>query len=110
MTVYISHEMRGKVTSNALEFGPLQVIVPAEQQLTENPMAKASIIDLIESTLSHYNDDDYLLLSGDPACIAVCFAVASLNNNGRVKVLKWDRLTDCSYPVNLKLDMGESDE
>lgn len=105
MTVYITHEMRGKDLSNALDFGPLQVILPAEMQITESPGGKKTIIDMIETTLSAYTDDDYLLLSGDPACIAVSFTVAALNNDGSVKILKWDRQSGCYYPVSLQIEM-----
>ena len=111
MTVYITHEMRGKDLSNALDFGPLQVVLPAEKQLTDNPNQKIEIINLIEDTLKDYGDNDFLLLSGDPACIAVCFTVAALNNGGTVSILKWDRMRECYYPVVLKIDLGnESNE
>ena len=111
MTVYITHEMRGKDLSNALDFGPLQVVVPSEKQITDNPTTKNSLINMIEETLHDFSDRDYLLLSGDPACIAICFTVAVLNNNGRVKILKWDRLQEVYYPVDLFIDIGnESDE
>jgi hypothetical protein len=109
MTVFITHEMRGKDLSNALDFGPLQVILPAELQFTENSKSKQEIIDLIEEVLNGFSDSDYLLLSGDPACIGVCFAVAALNNDGAVKVLKWDRQMGCYYAVTIGIDMeGES--
>ena len=110
MTVFITHEMRGKDLSNALDFGPLQVILPTELQFTENSKSKKDIIDLIEEILKGFSDSDYLLLSGDPACIGVCFAVAALNNNGSVNVLKWDRQMGCYYAVALRIEMeGESD-
>ena len=111
MTVFITHEMRGKDLSNALDFGPLQVVLPSENQITDNPITKNSIINLIEETLRDFSDLDYLLLSGDPACIAVCFTVAVLNNGGGVKILKWDRLQEVYYSVDLFIDIGsESDE
>ena len=111
MTVFITHEMRGKDLSNALDFGSLQVILPAEIQLNENPTSKKATIDMIETLLEGFSDEDYLLLSGDPACIGICFAVAALNNDGTVKVLKWDRQMGCYYPVSIKIDMeGESNE
>lgn len=110
MTVFITHEMRGKDLSNALDFGSLQVILPAEIQFTDNTKSKKEIIDLIEELLKSFSDSDYLLLSGDPACIGVCFTVAALNNNGSVRVLKWDRQMGCYYSVALAIEMeGESD-
>jgi hypothetical protein len=103
--------MRGKDLSNALDFGPLQVVLPSENQITDNRNMKSSIVNLIEETLKDFSDLDYLLLSGDPACIAVCFTVAALNNGGKVKILKWDRLQEAYYSVDLLIEMGnESDE
>jgi hypothetical protein len=105
MTVYITHEMRGKDLSNALDFGPLQVIIQAEMQITEGPGSKKTIINMIETALESFGKDDYLLLSGDPACIAVSFTVAALNNDGSVNILKWDRQSGCYYPVSLQIEM-----
>jgi hypothetical protein len=111
MTVFITHEMRGRDISNALEYGALKVILPAEIQVIENPIQKKMVVDIIEESLKDFNDDDYLLLSGDPACIGICFGVAALNNNGRVKLLKWDRHEEAYLPLDIKLEIGpESDE
>jgi len=111
MTVYITHEMRGRNISNALEYGVLKVILPAEMQVIENPIQKKIIIEMIEEILKDFNDDDYLLLSGDPACIGICFGVAALNNNGKVKLLKWDRHEEAYLPLDIKLEIGsESDD
>lgn len=111
MTVYITHEMRGRDISNALEYGALKVILPAEIQVIDNPIQKKIVVDMIEESLKDFNDNDYLLLSGDPACIGICFGVAALNNNGRVKMLKWDRHEEAYIPLDLKLEIGaESDE
>jgi hypothetical protein len=103
--------MRGKDLSNALDFGPLQVVLPSENQITDNRSMKTAIVNSIEESLKDFSDLDYLLLSGDPACIAVCFTVAALNNGGKVKILKWDRLREVYYPVDLLIDIGiENDE
>jgi len=106
MTVFITHEMRGKDLSNALDFGALQVVLPSENQITDNRNQKSLIIETIEDVLKDFCDKDYLLLSGDPACIAVCFTIAALNNGGQVSILKWDRLRECYYPVELKIEIG----
>jgi len=111
MTVYITHEMRGRDISNALEYGALKVILPAEIQVIDNPTQKKIVVDLIEETPKDFGDNDYLLLSGDPACIGICFGVAALNNNGRVKMLKWDRHEEAYFPLDITLEIGsEGDE
>jgi hypothetical protein len=111
MTVYITHEMRGRDISNALEYGPLKVVLPAEIQVIDNHIQKKMVIDMIEDTLKDFNDDDYLLLSGDPACIGICVGVAALNNNGRIKMLKWDRHEERYLSLDVTIEIGaESDE
>lgn len=107
MTVFITHELRGRDLSNVFEFGDVQVVVPSELQINERGSHQETIIDMIEDALMNFNNQDYLLLSGDPALIAICFTVAALNNNGQVTVLKWDRITERYYPVSINLDVGE---
>lgn len=111
MTVFITHEMRGRDISNALEYGAVRVVLPSEIQVIDSPIQKKMVIDMIEDSLKDFNDDDYLLLSGDPACIGICVGVAALNNNGRVKMLKWDRHEEAYFALDIKLEIGaESDE
>jgi hypothetical protein len=110
MTVYITHEMRGRDISTALEYGAVKVVLPIECQITDNPTQKGVAIEIVEDTLRDFNDEDYLLLAGDPACIAICFTIAALNNNGHVRILKWDRLRESYYPVEIQIEIGESDD
>ena len=107
MTVFITNEIRRRDVSEAFEYGPLQVIVPSELQVTAHEGKKEKIVLMIEEALENFNDNDYLLLSGDPVCIGICFTVAALNNKGRVKALKWDRIEERYFPVNIKIDTGE---
>jgi hypothetical protein len=44
----------------------------------------------LQQTLKDFNDNDYLLLIGDPAIIALAGAIVSDINNRKFKVLKWD--------------------
>jgi hypothetical protein len=54
-------------------------------------------------------DEDYLLMVGDPAAIAAAGAVACMMNNGRMKLLKWDRQEMRYYVVEFDL-MRRSDD
>ncbi len=58
--------------------------------------------------LIDFNDDDYLLLVGDPAAIGLCCAVAAAIN-GRFTVLKWDRQEMTYYPVSFDIRGGSQD-
>ena len=53
--------------------------------------------------LRNFNDDDYLLLIGDPAAIGVACSIAAFNNRGRYSILKWDRQEGVYYPVDIDL-------
>mgnify|MGYP000622126402 CR=1 FL=1 len=57
----------------------------------------------IKQELKEFSDDDYLLLIGDPAIIAVCGAIAAKNNRGKFKVLKWDRNDKRYYDLEIDL-------
>ena len=61
--------------------------------------------------VNDFSDDDYLLLMGDPSAIGIACAVASSNNRGRFKCLKWDKREYKYYPVEVNLyEKGEIDE
>ncbi len=107
MTVYITNEIRRRDVSEAFEFGSLQVVIPSDMQVTANEDKKERVVMMIEDALETFSDNDYLLLSGDPVCIGICFTVAALNNKGKVKALKWDRIEEKYYPVSVKIDIGE---
>ena len=63
----------------------------------------------IDTKLSNFNDEDYLLLIGDPIIIGIAIAMAGKWNQGRVKVLKWDRQEHVYYPVSLNFfEKGDS--
>ena len=60
--------------------------------------------------VNDFSDDDYLLLIGDPAMIGVACSVASYNNRGKYKVLKYDRRTYTYYPIQIDLNERNSYE
>ena len=57
----------------------------------------------LKKELSTFNDDDYLLLMGDPAIIALAGAVVSEMNRGKFKILKWDRDEKRYYDIEIDL-------
>ena len=57
----------------------------------------------LKKELSTFCDDDYLLLIGDPAIIALAGAVVSEMNRGKFKVLKWDRDEKRYYDIEIDL-------
>ena len=100
MTVYITQEVRGRDLSDALEFGDLDILIPAKEQVA---LSAIPTLRRMERKLVKFTSDDYLMLSGDPVCIGIACALAAVANNGRFKVLKWDRLEERYYPIEVDL-------
>jgi len=71
----------------AAAYGELVQLLPPGRLM----LAPAPTVARIRSGLSSFSDEDYLLPVGDQAAIAAASAVAAAHNNGRFKVLKWDR-------------------
>jgi len=73
--------------SSAEKYGELRMLLQPGQMLAAVPAVR-----VLRRALQGFNDDDYLLLSGDPAAVAAACVVAAQRNNGRVKLLRWDRV------------------
>ena len=99
MTVYIPQVMDYNVRS-AEKFGDLKVMLPDNKQMI---LSSGPLTFKLQQELKNFNDNDYLLLIGDPAIIAVAGAIAADNNNGRFKVLKWDRNEMKYYDIEIDL-------
>ena len=99
MTVFIPQVMDYNVRS-AEKFGDLKIMLPDRKQMV---LATGPISQKLRQELKDFNDDDYLLLIGDPAIIAVCGALAAKVNNGKFKVLKWDRNEKKYYDLEIDL-------
>ena len=100
MTVFITQEVRGRDLSDALAFGDLDILIPAKEQVALSAMPT---LRRMERKLVRFTSNDYLMLSGDPVCIGIACALAAAANNGRFKVLKWDRLEERYYPIEVDL-------
>ena len=99
MTVYVLQEM-GRNTRSAEKFGDLKVCLPDNRQMV---LSSGPLTFKLKQELKDFNDDDYLLLIGDPAIIAVAGAIAADVNNGRFKILKWDRNEMKYYDIEIDL-------
>ena len=100
-TVYIVQKPDEKKNIlSAKDFGEFKFILPEKPNLMWNPQETISII---KDDLRFFNDNDHLLLIGDPAVIGICTAVAADYNCGRVKFLKWDNREFKYYPVEVEL-------
>jgi hypothetical protein len=103
--VYVVQEAPGRNLLPAAEYGKVEVLLPPGN------VAYSSVptVRRLRDKLKDFCDEDYLLLMGDPAAIAMAGAVASDNNRGRIKLLKWDRQEMKYYVVNVNLYGGNND-
>ena len=99
MTVYVLQEM-GRNIRSAEKFGDLKIVLPDNRQIV---LSSGPLTHKLTKELSTFNDDDYLLLIGDPAIIALAGAIASKMNGGRFKVLKWDRDEKRYYDIEIDI-------
>jgi len=106
--VYVTQENPKVNILSAGRFGELELLVQPGRQIT---LSSAPVVRLLNNKLKNFNDDDFILPMGDPVAIAIASMVASSVNNGKVKMLKWDRENQCYYSVLIDLyRKGESNE
>lgn len=101
MTVYVVQEPdSSKNILSASDFGALEFILPARENMMFSPVPT---ITRIKKALKEFNDEDFLLLIGDPAAIGVAVHIALQNNRQKAKLLKWDRREYRYYPVEVTI-------
>ena len=61
--------------------------------------------------LRNFDDNDHLLMMGDPAAMGIACCIASDMNRGKFKILKWDKVQKRYYSVSVNInEKGEIDE
>lgn len=94
---YFDRERRGWVNkydiSAAAEYGELVFLLNPGNIYRDK---LASAIALLHRELADYGPEDHILAIGDPVAIAATVMVASLQNGGKVSLLKFDRM-DAKY-------------
>lgn len=100
MTVYVPQmPMRFNDLTKELEplfnLGPAAVLGEIEYIFPTNDknamLLPQQAVNKARHALRNYSDEDYILPVGDPAAIGMVAATAAYFNNGRIKMLKWDR-------------------
>lgn len=105
--VYVISETTQHNISSALDFGQIKTLLPPGSQVSFSP---APTVRRLQRGLEKFSDDDYLLCIGDPTAIGIACAVAASRNNGRFKVLKWDKHEKRYIPIAIDLfQKGEFD-
>ena len=113
--VYVVQEIagtkEGKPKINimgAATYGTFKFLLPELSQIIFSP---GPLIYKLRQALKDFTENDYLLLTGDPAIIGVACSLASEMTNGKYKLLKWDRQERKYYPIEINLhEKGKMNE
>ena len=104
-----TREGRPKINiMGAQKYGDIKVLLKEDSQIIFSP---GPIIFSLRTKLKNFTQEDYLLLTGDPAIIGVACSVVSDITNGKYNLLKWDKQERQYYPIEINLyEKGEINE
>jgi len=105
--VYVIQEIPGTQAGNpkiniigASQYGKFKFLLPEFSQIIFSP---GPLIFKLKKALRDFKEEDYLLLTGDPAIIGVACSIVSDNTNGKYNLLKWDKQERKYYPISINL-------
>ena len=113
--VYVLQEVPGTQSGKpkinimgASKYGEFKFLLPEFSQIIFSP---GPLIFKLRKALKDFKEEDYLLLTGDPAIIGVACSIVSDLTNGKYQLLKWDKQERRYYPIKINLhEKGEIDE
>ena len=107
-TVFLIQENPYINVLSAQEYGDIVLLFESGQQIMFSPQPA---IKKLRRKLKDFDDNDYLLMMGDPAAMGIACCVASDINRGRFKILKWDKIQKRYYSVAVNIyEKGEIDD
>jgi len=112
--VYVIQHIAGTQAGNpkiniigAQKYGKFKFLLPEFSQMIFSP---GPLVYKLRQGLKDFNEDDHLLLTGDPALIGVACSIVSDITNGKYNLLKWDKQERKYYPIAINLyEKGEID-
>jgi MinD superfamily P-loop ATPase len=112
--VYVIQEIAGSQAGTpkinimgASKYGDFKFLLP---RIFTNDFSPGPLIYKLRQGLKNFNENDHLLLTGDPAIIGVACSIVSDITNGKYKLLKWDKQERKYYPIAINLyEKGEID-
>ena len=113
--VYVIQEIPGTKEGNprinimgASKYVEIKFLLPELKQIN---FSTGPLIYKLRSLLKNFREEDYLLLTGDPAIIGVACSIVSDMTNGKYNLLKWDKQERKYYPIKINLyEKGEINE
>ena len=113
--VYVIQEIAGTKDGKpkinilgAAEYGTFKFLLPELSQMIFSP---GPLIFKLRQGLKDYTNEDFLLLTGDPAIIGVACSIVADITSGKFNLLKWDKQERKYYPIHINLfEKGDLDE
>ena len=113
--VYVIQHIAGTQAGNpkiniigAQKYGKFKFLLPEFSQMIFSP---GPLVYKLRQGLKDFNENDHLLLTGDPALIGVACSIVSDITNGKYNLLKWDKQERKYYPISINLyEKGEIDD
>ena len=107
-TVFLVQENPYINVLGAADYGDIVFLFESGRQIMFSPQPA---IRTLKRKLRDFDDNDYLLMMGDPAAMGICCCIAAEMNRGKFNILKWDKKQQRYYPVAINLnEKGEIDE
>ena len=107
-TVFLVQENPYINVLSAADYGDIVVLFESGQQIM---FSQQPAIRKLKRKLKDFNDNDFLLMMGDPAAMGIACCIAAEMNRGKFNILKWDKKQQHYYPVSINLnEKGEIDE
>lgn len=98
--VFVTQRRSALDLDHLRSYGEPIFLTPDRFQVYESVAAPT---EEFQQNMSTFCDDDFILLIGDPVLIGLATMVASNINNGRVALLKWDRIAESYHVIRLDL-------
>ena len=83
----------------AEKFGKLKVMLPPDA----NRLHTAPLLAALKDAMDEFNATDYLVCVGDPTLIAAAACIAARKTGGKLRLLKWDRMSSDYIAVELSI-------
>jgi hypothetical protein len=80
-------------------YGEVVVMLPPNA----NRLHTAPLIAALKEQMAQFGSDDYIVAVGDPSIIAAASCIAVRKTGGRLRILKWDRMSSNYIPVEIDL-------
>tara|TARA_R110002072_G_scaffold112413_1_gene241442 strand:+ start:166 stop:573 length:408 start_codon:yes stop_codon:yes gene_type:complete len=87
----------------ASDYGYLVICLPNYGPDSQIIFSSSPFVFKMQKNLRDFRQQDYVLLTGDPAIIGISCAIVCDKTNGKFNLLKWDRREAKYYPINFDL-------